>query len=70
MDVALSNFFNLICSSYLSWLYRWFGKCWYVHNLLKYEFDIEFDVSFIDFLVINYHVLHRLQAVPFLLKNP
>ena len=24
---------------------RWFGKCWYVHNLLKYEFDIEFDVS-------------------------
>ena len=24
---------------------RWFGKCWYVHNLLKYEFDVEFDVS-------------------------
>ena len=24
---------------------RWFGKCWHVHNLLKYEFDIEFDVS-------------------------
>uniref|UniRef100_A0A663ELZ1 Ubiquitin-fold modifier-conjugating enzyme 1 n=1 Tax=Aquila chrysaetos chrysaetos TaxID=223781 RepID=A0A663ELZ1_AQUCH len=24
---------------------RWFGKCWYVHELLKYEFAIEFDVS-------------------------
>ncbi|EDV26152.1 Ubiquitin-fold modifier-conjugating enzyme 1 [Trichoplax sp. H2] len=23
---------------------RWFGKCWYVHNLLKYEFDVEFDI--------------------------
>lgn len=28
---------------------KWFGKCWYVHNLLKYEFDVEFDVSaFLD----------------------
>ena len=25
--------------------YRWFGKCWHVQDLLKYEFDIEFDVS-------------------------
>uniref|UniRef100_A0A4X1VRN9 Ubiquitin-fold modifier-conjugating enzyme 1 n=2 Tax=Sus scrofa TaxID=9823 RepID=A0A4X1VRN9_PIG len=24
--------------------YRWFGKCWYIHDLLKYEFDIEFDI--------------------------
>lgn len=24
---------------------RWFGKCWYIHELLKYEFGIEFDVS-------------------------
>nr|XP_012145555.1 PREDICTED: ubiquitin-fold modifier-conjugating enzyme 1 isoform X2 [Megachile rotundata] len=23
---------------------RWFGKCWYIHNLLKYEFEIEFDI--------------------------
>lgn len=23
---------------------RWFGKCWYIHDLLKYEFDVEFDV--------------------------
>ncbi|KAI7693110.1 hypothetical protein SSS_08084, partial [Sarcoptes scabiei] len=22
---------------------KWFGKCWYIHNLIKYEFDIEFD---------------------------
>lgn len=26
---------------------RWFGKCWFIHNLLKYEFDVEFDVSVI-----------------------
>ncbi|XP_032017115.1 ubiquitin-fold modifier-conjugating enzyme 1 [Hylobates moloch] len=26
---------------------RWFGKCWYIHDLLKYEFDIEFDVIFL-----------------------
>lgn len=24
---------------------KWFGKCWYIHELLKYEFDIEFEVS-------------------------
>lgn len=24
---------------------RWFGKCWFVHELLKYEFNVEFDVS-------------------------
>ncbi|XP_071656565.1 ubiquitin-fold modifier-conjugating enzyme 1 isoform X1 [Patagioenas fasciata] len=23
---------------------RWFGKCWYIHELLKYEFGIEFDI--------------------------
>ena len=23
---------------------RWFGKCWYFHNQLKYEFDVEFDI--------------------------
>jgi len=23
---------------------RWFGKCWYVHEMLKYEFSIEFDI--------------------------
>ena len=28
--------------------YRWFGKCWYIHDLLKYEFDIEFDVSLME----------------------
>ena len=30
---------------FLTFLFRWFGKCWHVHNLLKYEFDVEFDVS-------------------------
>ena len=24
---------------------RWFGKCWYIHELIKYEFEVEFDVS-------------------------
>uniref|UniRef100_A0A1I7SSX3 Ubiquitin-fold modifier-conjugating enzyme 1 n=1 Tax=Bursaphelenchus xylophilus TaxID=6326 RepID=A0A1I7SSX3_BURXY len=23
---------------------RWFGKCWYFHNMKKYEFDFEFDL--------------------------
>eukprot|EP00252_Welwitschia_mirabilis_P018523 TRINITY_DN41154_c0_g1_i1.p1 TRINITY_DN41154_c0_g1~~TRINITY_DN41154_c0_g1_i1.p1 ORF type:complete len:174 (+),score=4.50 TRINITY_DN41154_c0_g1_i1:140-661(+) len=23
---------------------RWTGKCWYVHELLKYEFDLQFDI--------------------------
>ena len=23
---------------------RWFGKCWYYHEQLKYEFDVEFDI--------------------------
>mmetsp|Transcript_38024 Transcript_38024/g.90346 ORF Transcript_38024/g.90346 Transcript_38024/m.90346 type:complete len:167 (+) Transcript_38024:127-627(+) len=22
---------------------KWSGKCWYIHNLLKYEFDFEFE---------------------------
>lgn len=29
---------------------RWFGKCWYYHNQMKYEFDVEFDVR------ITFHV--------------
>ena len=23
---------------------KWWGKCWYIHELLKYEFDVEFDI--------------------------
>ncbi|BET01768.1 unnamed protein product [Nesidiocoris tenuis] len=23
---------------------RWFGKCWFILDLLKYEFEIEFDI--------------------------
>lgn len=34
---------------------KWFGKCWYIHNFLKYEFEIEFDVS-------NSFSLHLLNA--------
>ena len=24
---------------------RWWGKAWTIHEMLRYEFDIEFDVS-------------------------
>lgn len=24
---------------------RWFGKCWYIQDYKKYEFELEFDVS-------------------------
>lgn len=27
---------------------KWFGKCWYIHDLLKYEFDVEFEVSLLN----------------------
>jgi len=23
---------------------RWQGKCWFIYNYLKYEFDLEFDI--------------------------
>eukprot|EP01095_Lingulamoeba_sp_RSL-Kostka_P002721 TRINITY_DN13637_c0_g1_i1.p1 TRINITY_DN13637_c0_g1~~TRINITY_DN13637_c0_g1_i1.p1 ORF type:complete len:181 (+),score=58.94 TRINITY_DN13637_c0_g1_i1:117-659(+) len=23
---------------------RWHGKCWYIHNYLKYEFDVQFEI--------------------------
>jgi len=23
---------------------KWFGKCWFIHELIKYEFDLEFDI--------------------------
>ncbi|XP_030834012.1 ubiquitin-fold modifier-conjugating enzyme 1 [Strongylocentrotus purpuratus] len=23
---------------------RWWGKCWHIQNLLKYEFELEFDI--------------------------
>jgi ufm1-conjugating enzyme 1 len=23
---------------------KWWGKCWHVHELLKYEFTLEFDI--------------------------
>lgn len=36
---------------------RWFGKCWFIHNLLKYEFDIEFDVSKCLFYYIQKHCI-------------
>lgn len=23
---------------------HWSGKCWYIHNYIKYEFDLQFDI--------------------------
>ncbi|KAK7105376.1 hypothetical protein V1264_016766 [Littorina saxatilis] len=23
---------------------RWFGKCWYIYELIKYEFEVDFDM--------------------------
>mmetsp|Transcript_16647 Transcript_16647/g.28850 ORF Transcript_16647/g.28850 Transcript_16647/m.28850 type:complete len:172 (-) Transcript_16647:292-807(-) len=23
---------------------KWFGKCWHIHNLVRYEFDLQFDI--------------------------
>eukprot|EP01017_Pseudomicrothorax_dubius_P002148 TRINITY_DN0_c862_g1_i2.p1 TRINITY_DN0_c862_g1~~TRINITY_DN0_c862_g1_i2.p1 ORF type:complete len:162 (+),score=42.30 TRINITY_DN0_c862_g1_i2:50-535(+) len=23
---------------------RWTGKCWYIHNLVRYEFDLQFEI--------------------------
>ena len=23
---------------------RWKGKCWYIHNLVRYDFDLQFEV--------------------------
>ena len=24
--------------------YRWTGKCWFIHNLVRYEFDLQFEI--------------------------
>ena len=23
---------------------KWHGKCWYIHNLVRYEFDLQFEL--------------------------
>lgn len=33
---------------------RWFGKCWHIQDLLKYEFDVEFDVSGLLCFLLSY----------------
>lgn len=44
---------------------RWFGKCWYIHELLKYEFDIEFDVSIVEWTQ-NLKANSRLRRIEFM----
>jgi ufm1-conjugating enzyme 1 len=36
---------------------RWFGKCWHVQNMLKYEFDVEFDVR-TDYRLFKNYIPH------------
>ncbi|GMS89837.1 hypothetical protein PENTCL1PPCAC_12012, partial [Pristionchus entomophagus] len=36
-----SDWFRLECNADGT---KWFGKCWYFHNMIKYEFDVEFDI--------------------------
>lgn len=31
---------------------RWTGKCWHIHNLVKYEFKLEFEVRFFSFVFV------------------
>jgi ufm1-conjugating enzyme 1 len=37
---------------------RWFGKCWYIHELLKYEFDVEFDVIIQFYISVCSHLIN------------
>lgn len=48
---------------------KWWGKCWFVHELLKYEFDLCFDIpvtypsnrGFIfNYLRVYHKLLHKL----------
>jgi len=29
----------------LSFEFRWKGKCWFIHNLVRYDFDLQFEVK-------------------------
>ena len=46
-DRTYKRRYNFLYIEYLSHVQegtRWFGKCWYFHDKLKYEFDVEFDI--------------------------
>lgn len=47
---------------------RWFGKCWYIHDLLKYEFNVEFDVS--RYKKTQSHFLYNLMYVQIPITYP
>jgi len=34
---------------------KWQGTCWYIHELVKYEFTLQFEVKF-NFLISNFHL--------------
>lgn len=40
----------------------WFGKCWYIYDFLKYEFDIEFDIFIIYFIIVLEIVVFELDG--------
>jgi len=48
----------------ISLVCRWSGKCWYIHKLLKFEFDVEFDVSQPSARVLLHQSIHCLALVP------
>lgn len=31
-------------SKFLLYLNRWTGKCWYIYNFVRYEFDLQFEI--------------------------
>lgn len=47
---------------------KWFGKCWYIHNFSKYEFEIEFDVSNFFFFCIFIKCMDSTKLFYFLIK--
>ena len=32
---------------------HWSGRCWYIHELLRYEFDFEFEVRNLSMLSVE-----------------
>lgn len=49
---------------------KWFGKCWYIHDLLRYEFDVEFDVSIIINIFFQFEInKKKLPQIPITYPN-
>ena len=45
MTGLLSNLMKMELSKFLTnKLIRWSGKCWYIHEFLRFEFDLQFEI--------------------------